>query len=54
MNKEDTDVTKRVQLLCEMEVLAERLEYEKRFSRLAEQDDRMRELWEKYCEIAYK
>ena len=38
----------------EMRKLANRLEDEKRFSRLAEQDPIMEELWNEYCLLVYE
>ena len=42
------------ELLDEMRKLANRLEDEKRFSRLAQQDSIMAELWEEYCLLVYE
>jgi len=42
------------ELLDEMRKLANRLEDEKRFSRLAEQNLIMEELWEEYCLLVYE
>ena len=42
------------ELLDEMRKLANRLEDEKRFSRLAEQNLIMDELWEEYCLLVYE
>jgi hypothetical protein len=39
------------ELFKEMHKLADRLEDEKRFSRLAQQDPIMEELWEEYCSL---
>ena len=41
------------ELLDEMRKLESRLEDEKRFSRLAQQNPIMEELWEEYCLIVY-
>ena len=42
------------ELFDEMRKLANRLEDEKRFSRLAQQDPIMEELWEEYCLLVYE
>ena len=42
------------ELFDEMRKLANRLEDEKRFSRLAEQDPIMEELWNEYCLLVYE
>ena len=42
------------ELFKEMHKLADRLEDEKRFSRLAKQDPIMEELWEEYCLLVYE
>ena len=42
------------ELFDEMRKLANRLEDEKRFSRLAEQNLIMEELWEEYCLLVYE
>ena len=42
------------ELFDEMHKLANRLEDERRFSRLAEQDLIMEELWNEYCLLVYE
>ena len=42
------------ELFKEMHKLADRLEDEKRFSRLAKQYPIMEELWEEYCLLVYE
>ena len=41
-------------ILDEMRKLANRLEDEKRFSRLAQQDPIMEDLWNEYCLLVYE
>ena len=42
------------ELLDEMRKLANRLEDERLFSRLAQQNTMMEELWEEYCLLVYE
>ena len=54
MNVSVFDKERAQELLDEMRKLANRLEDEKRFSRLAQQDPLMEELWNEYCLLVYE